>query len=100
MQHLLNMTLDDKSIFDHAQQFQRQLHNVLLPYTVFSALPPNTSVTANMTNLWAMPVFRECATSHMASIVAWGTTLMPSERLLMQVVQETMHEICCVAMKI
>ncbi|KAG1903005.1 uncharacterized protein F5891DRAFT_111912 [Suillus fuscotomentosus] len=99
MQYLLNMTLDDKSIFDHAQQIQRRLRTVLLPYTLFSALPPNTSVTANTTNLWAAPIFRECATSHTASIVARGTTLMPSERLLMQAVQETTHEICRVATK-
>ncbi|KAG1903012.1 uncharacterized protein F5891DRAFT_1185661 [Suillus fuscotomentosus] len=99
MQHLLNMTLDDRSIFDHAQQIQRRLRTVLLPYTVFSALPPNTSVTANTTNVWAAPVFRECATSHTASIVARGTTLMPSERLLLQAVQETTHEICRIATK-
>ncbi|KAG2105877.1 uncharacterized protein F5147DRAFT_838049 [Suillus discolor] len=99
VQYLLNMTLDDRSIFDHAQQIQRRLRTVLLPYTVFSALPPNTSVTANTTNLWAAPVFRECATSHTASIVARGTTLMPSERLLLQAVRETTHEICRVATK-
>ncbi|KAG1862331.1 hypothetical protein C8R48DRAFT_210989 [Suillus tomentosus] len=98
MQYLLNMTLDDRSIFDHAQQIQRRLRTVLLPYTVFSAPPPNTSVTAN-TNLWALPVFRECATSHTASIVARGMTLIPSERLLLQAVQETTREICRVATK-
>ncbi|KAG1891590.1 uncharacterized protein F5891DRAFT_1282480 [Suillus fuscotomentosus] len=99
MQHLLNMTLDDRSIFDHAQQIQRRLRTVLLPYTVFSALPPNTSVTANTTNVWAAPVFRECAISHTASIVTRGTTLMPSERLLLQAVRETTHEICRIATK-
>ncbi|KAG1876106.1 uncharacterized protein F5891DRAFT_1244923 [Suillus fuscotomentosus] len=99
IQRLLNLTLDDGSIFDHAQQIQRQLRTVLLPYTVFTALPPNTSVTANATNSWAAPVFRECATSHAASIASRGTTLTPSERLLLQAVRETTHEICRVVTK-
>ncbi|KAG1890923.1 hypothetical protein F4604DRAFT_381773 [Suillus subluteus] len=99
MQYLVNMTLDDGSMFGHAQQVQRRLRTVLLPYTVFAALPPNTSVTANTTNSWAAPVFRECATSHTASIAAHGTTLMPSERLLLQAVRETTREICRVVTK-
>ncbi|KAG1723586.1 hypothetical protein EDB19DRAFT_1640605 [Suillus lakei] len=99
IQYLSNMTLDDKPIFDHAQQVQRQLRTILLPYTVFAALPSNTSVTANVTNSWAAPVFRECATSHTASIAAHGTALMPSERLLLQAVQETTREICRVVTK-
>ncbi|KAG1798605.1 uncharacterized protein HD556DRAFT_1518466 [Suillus plorans] len=99
MHHLLNLTLDDGSIFNHAQQIQRQLRTVLLPYTVFAALPPNNSFTANATNSWAAPVFRECATSHTASIVSRGTTLMPSERSLLQAVRETTHEICRVVTK-
>ncbi|KAG1890918.1 hypothetical protein F4604DRAFT_1876148 [Suillus subluteus] len=99
MQYLVNMTLDNRSIFGHAQQVQRRLRTVLLPYTVFAALPPNTSVTANTINSWAAPVFRECATSHTASIVAHGTTLMPSERLLLQAVRETTREICRVVTK-
>ncbi|KAG1831853.1 hypothetical protein EV424DRAFT_1534110 [Suillus variegatus] len=99
IQHLLNLTLDDGSIFDHAQQIQRQLRNVLLPYTVFAALPPNTSVTANATSLWAAPVFRECAVSQTASIASRGTTLTPSEHLLLQAVRETTHEICRVVTK-
>ncbi|KAG1831862.1 hypothetical protein EV424DRAFT_1641066 [Suillus variegatus] len=99
IQHLLNLSLDDGSIFDHAQQIQRQLRTVLLPYTVFAALPPNTSVTANATNSWAAPVFRECATSQAASIAYRGTSLTPSERLLLQAVRETTHEICRVVTK-
>ncbi|KAG1789409.1 uncharacterized protein HD556DRAFT_782724 [Suillus plorans] len=95
MHHLLNLTLDDGSIFNHAQQIQRRL----LFYTVFAALPPNNSVTANATNSWAVPVFRECATSHTAFIVCHGTTLMPSERLLLQAVRKTTHEVCRVATK-
>ncbi|KAG1832301.1 hypothetical protein DFJ58DRAFT_236881 [Suillus subalutaceus] len=65
VQYLLNMTLDDRSIFDHAQQVQRRLRTVLLPYTLFAARhsDTNTSVTGNTTNSWAAPVFRECATS-------------------------------------
>ncbi|KAG1814902.1 hypothetical protein EV424DRAFT_1473255 [Suillus variegatus] len=99
MHHLLNLTLDDGSIFNHAQQIQRQLRTVLLPHTVFAALPPNNSVTVHATNSWAVPVFRECATSHTAFIVCHGTTLMPSERLLLQAVRETTHGICRVATK-
>jgi hypothetical protein len=99
MQHLLNMTLDDGSLFGHAQQVQRRLRTVVLPYTVFAALPPYTSVAANVTNSWAAPVFRECATLHTASIVAHGTTLTPSERLLVQAVRETTREICRVVTK-
>ncbi|KAG2079280.1 hypothetical protein BDR04DRAFT_1041191 [Suillus decipiens] len=99
MQYLLNMTLDDRSIFNHAQQVQRRLHTVLLPYTLFAVTPPNTSVTANATNSWAVPVFRECAISHTTSIVAHGTTLTPSEHLLLQAVRETTREICRVTTK-
>ncbi|KAG1883302.1 hypothetical protein F4604DRAFT_1879022 [Suillus subluteus] len=101
MQYLLNMTLDDRSIFDHAQQVQRRLRTVLLPYTLFAARPSNTntSVTGNATNSWAAPVFRECAISHTASIVAHGATLMPSEHLLLQAVRETTREICRVVTK-
>ncbi|KAG2061572.1 hypothetical protein BDR06DRAFT_979025 [Suillus hirtellus] len=85
MHHLLNLTLNDGSIFNHAQQIQRQLRTVLLPYTVFAAVPPNNSVTANATNSWAV----QCH----------GTTRMPSERLLLRAVRETTHEICRVATK-
>ncbi|KAG2032233.1 hypothetical protein BDR03DRAFT_970757 [Suillus americanus] len=99
MQYLVNMTLDDGTIFGHAQQVQRRLRTVLLPYTVFAALPPNTSATANTTNSWAAPVFRECATSHTASIVAHVTILTSSEHLLLQAVRETTHEICRVVTK-
>ncbi|KAG1731954.1 hypothetical protein EDB19DRAFT_2041668 [Suillus lakei] len=99
IQYLSNMTLDDKSIFDHAQQVQRQLRTMLLPYTVFAALPANPTVAVNVTNSWAAPVFRECAISHTASIAAHGTALMPSERLLLQAVQETTREICRVVTK-
>jgi hypothetical protein len=81
-----------QSTFDHAQQVQRQMHGVLLPYNVFAALPFNTSDTANVTNSWAAPIFRACATLHAATIVALGMTLTPSECLLLQVVQETTHE--------
>ncbi|KAG1860156.1 hypothetical protein DFJ58DRAFT_715657 [Suillus subalutaceus] len=98
MQYLVNMTLDDRSIFRHAQQVQRRLRTVLLPYTVFAALPPNTSVTANATNSWAAPIFQECAILHTTSI-AHGTTLMPSERLLLEAVRETTREICRVITK-
>jgi hypothetical protein len=98
IQYLLNMTLDDMSIFDQAQQVQRRLRTVLLPYTVFAARPSNTN-TGNATNSWAEPVFRECATSHTASIVAHVTTLTPSEHLLLQAVRETTHEICRVITK-
>ncbi|KAG2050761.1 hypothetical protein BDR06DRAFT_959929 [Suillus hirtellus] len=99
IQHLLNLTLDDGSIFDHARQIQRQLRNVLLPYTVFAALPSNISVAVKATNSWAAPVFRECAVSHTASIASRGTTLTPSEHLLLQAVRETTHEICRVVTK-
>ncbi|KAG2063408.1 hypothetical protein BDR04DRAFT_1038065 [Suillus decipiens] len=99
MQYLLNMTLDNRSIFNHAQQVQRRLHTVLLPYTLFAVIPPNTSITANTTNPWAAPVFRECATSHTTSTVAHGATLTPSEHLLLQAVRETTHEICRVTTK-
>ncbi|KAG2362557.1 hypothetical protein BDR07DRAFT_1284301 [Suillus spraguei] len=100
MQYLLNMTLDDRSIFDRAQQVQRRLRTVLLPYTVFAARPSNT-VTGSAINSWAAPVFRECATSHTASIVAHGTTLTlsDSEHLLLQAVRETTREICRVITK-
>ncbi|KAG2087329.1 hypothetical protein BD769DRAFT_1645598 [Suillus cothurnatus] len=87
-----------QSVFDQAQQVQRRLRTVLLPYTVFAARPSNTN-TGNATNSWAEPVFRECATSHTASIVAHGTTLTPSEHLLLQAVRETTHEICRVVTK-
>ncbi|KAG1832308.1 hypothetical protein DFJ58DRAFT_918181 [Suillus subalutaceus] len=90
MQYLLNMTLDDRLIFDHAQQVQRRLPR---PSNT------NTSATGNATNSWAAPVFRECATSHTASIVAHGVTLMPSEHLLLQAVRETTREICRVVTK-
>ncbi|KAG2150644.1 uncharacterized protein EDB93DRAFT_1084016 [Suillus bovinus] len=99
MQYHLNMTMDDRSVFNHAKQIQRRLRTMLLPYTVFAALPPNISVLANATNLWAAPVFRECAKSHTASMVARRTTLTPSERLLLQAVWETTHEICRVLTK-
>lgn len=99
MQYLLNMTLDDRSTFDHAQQVQRQLHTVLLSCIVFAALPPNTSITANATNSWAAPIFRACATSHAASILAREMTLTPSERVLLQAIRETTHEICRVVTK-
>ncbi|KAG1756850.1 uncharacterized protein EDB91DRAFT_39264 [Suillus paluster] len=99
MQYLLNITLDDTSILiDHARKVQRQLRTVLTPYTILAALPSNTSVATNATNSWAAPVFRECATSHMA-IAARGATLMPSEHLLLQAVQETTREICRVTTK-
>ncbi|KAG2157020.1 hypothetical protein DEU56DRAFT_920690 [Suillus clintonianus] len=94
IQHLLNITLDDGPIFDRARQVQRQLRTVLEHHIVFAALPSNTTVTTDATNLWAAPIFRDCATSHMAFIAAHGTTMMPSEHLLLQAVRETTREIC------
>ncbi|KAG1754551.1 hypothetical protein EDB19DRAFT_1626144 [Suillus lakei] len=95
VQYLLNTTLDDPmTLFNHARQVQRQLRTVLVPYTIFTAVPSNTSATANGTNSWAAPVFRECATSHTASIAAHRTKFTPSEHLLMQALQETTREIC------
>ncbi|KAG2352831.1 hypothetical protein BDR07DRAFT_801102 [Suillus spraguei] len=101
MEYLLNMTLDDRSIFNHAQQVQRRLRTVLLPYTVFAARPSNLNASGNATSSWAAPVFRECATSHTASIAAHGATLMlsDSERLLLQAVRETTREICRIITK-
>ncbi|KAG0707828.1 hypothetical protein DFH29DRAFT_1053514 [Suillus ampliporus] len=98
MQYLLNITLDDTPIlFDHARKVQRQLRTVLTPYTILAALPSNTS--SNATNSWAAPVFRECATSHTASIAAHGAAFTPSEDLLLQAVQETTREICRITTK-
>ncbi|KAG1811083.1 hypothetical protein EV424DRAFT_1528903 [Suillus variegatus] len=82
IQHLLKLSLDDGSIFDHAQQIQRQLRTVLLPYTVFAPLSPNT----------LRQFFGNVLPSR-------GTTLTPSERLLLQAVRETTHEICRVVTK-
>jgi len=97
MQYLLNISLDDTNVLlDHAEKVQRQLRTVLTPYTVLAAVPLDTSDT---TNSWAGPVFRECVTSHMSSILAQETILTSSERLLLQAVQTTTREICRVVTK-
>jgi hypothetical protein len=95
VQYLLNITLDDTPVLlDRARKVQRQLRTTLAPYIILAELPRNGSVDVDGTNSWAARVFQRCATTHTSSIAAHGTTLTPSERLLLQAVRETTHEIC------
>ncbi|KAF7291475.1 J domain-containing protein [Mycena kentingensis (nom. inval.)] len=64
---------------------------MLAPYTLDSAAPGNPGEDDNS---WVLPIFKLCATTHTsfaATRVAFST---PSERLLLNAVQETLHEIC------
>jgi hypothetical protein len=99
--YLLNITLDDTPVLlDRARKVQRQLRTMLVPYIILAELPQHGSVDVDATNLWAAPIFQRCATTHISSIAAHGTTLMPSERLLLQAVRETTREICRVTTRI
>ncbi|OAX32761.1 hypothetical protein K503DRAFT_776317 [Rhizopogon vinicolor AM-OR11-026] len=100
MQYLTNITLDDTPVLlDRARKVQRQLRTMLAPYILLAALPPRDSVEVNATHSWAAPVFQGCATTHTSFIGTRGI-LTPSERLLLQAVQETSREICRVITRI
>ncbi|KAF7298323.1 hypothetical protein MKEN_01356900 [Mycena kentingensis (nom. inval.)] len=70
-----------------AKRAMRQLHIMLTPYLLHSAVPEATG------NAWAAPIFKFCATSHTAHIHR-APVLTPSERLMLQAVEAVNREIC------
>ncbi|KAH7927204.1 hypothetical protein BV22DRAFT_1127575 [Leucogyrophana mollusca] len=85
---------------ERAAKAQLQLRIMLTPYILHSSVPSSHSEHPTAGFSWAEPVFRECATMHTDIIVTDFThALTPSERLLLQAIQETTREICRVVVR-
>lgn len=63
---------------------------MLTPYVPSSASPLGGGGSID----WARPIFKLCATSHIDAIE--GLNMTPSETLLLQAVEATTKDICCV----
>jgi hypothetical protein len=70
---------------------------MLTPYIFHDTVPSHTSL--DPAHSWAIPVFKACGAAHTLSIVSYMSSLNPSERLLLQAVQETTREICRITTK-
>ncbi|KAJ6620376.1 hypothetical protein B0H10DRAFT_2022650 [Mycena sp. CBHHK59/15] len=90
--HLLNSTSDSET----ARKAQVQLRVLLTPYILQSARPPNASDTGASVgdDAWAVPVWRGCATKHMAPIHARQHALSDSEEALLRAADEVLREVC------
>lgn len=95
MDYLLNS--ENNTTVDQALKVQVQLRVMLTPYIFHSTAPPSASYDSS--NSWATPVFKACGITHTSSIVSYISSLNPSERLLLNAVQETTREICRVITK-
>ncbi|KAJ7716327.1 hypothetical protein DFH07DRAFT_947616, partial [Mycena maculata] len=90
VRYVLNVADEDALVT--AKNAMGQFRVMLAPYIFHAAVP-----TAHPGNAWAAPVFEFCATSHTAYIrrsTSLSATLTPSERLLLNAVDETNREIC------
>ncbi|KAJ7573487.1 hypothetical protein C8J56DRAFT_1008252 [Mycena floridula] len=65
-----------------------QLHIILHPYILQSATP-----NEDPSNSWVAPIFELCSMTH-TKWIAMSDGLSASERLLLNAVEETNHEIC------
>lgn len=97
MDHLLNSTLGNHALMDQAKKVHVQLRVMLTPYIFHDTIPPNSSF--DTPHFWATPVFKACGTTHTSSIASYASSLNPSERFLLQAVQETTREICRITTK-
>jgi len=97
LDHLLNSTLEDDALMDQARKVHLQLRVMFTPYIFHNTVPPNASFDS--AHSWAAPVFKACGTAHTSSIASYMSSLNPSERLLLQSVQETTREICRITTK-
>jgi hypothetical protein len=97
LDHLLNSTSEDDALMDQARKVHAQLRVMLTPYIFHDTVPSHTSL--DPAHSWAIPVFKACGVAHTLSIVSYMSSLNPSERLLLQAVQETMREICRITTK-
>ncbi|KAJ7928343.1 hypothetical protein B0H13DRAFT_1968379 [Mycena leptocephala] len=105
LEYLLNTTTA-ANLEDRAGTIQRQLRTMLNPYILFSARPksPVTAerLSSSVDDVWARPVWRGCATKHTAHIhksIELQARLTVSERLLLNALDETSHEICRVIVR-
>jgi hypothetical protein len=97
MEHLLNSTLENDAVMDQAKKVHVQLRVMLTSYIFHDTVPSNASFDS--AHSWATPVFKACGTTHTSSIASYMPSLNPSERLLLQAVQETTREICRITTK-
>ncbi|KAJ7653261.1 hypothetical protein DFH06DRAFT_530101 [Mycena polygramma] len=90
VQYVLNATSDDALVV--AKNAMKQFRVMLRPYTLHGVVPGSGTEDA-----WAAPVYRFCATSHTEYIrrsAYLSAKLTPSEKLLLNAVEETNREIC------
>jgi hypothetical protein len=66
---------------------------MLSPYRLYSASPPEVHYSSPKLS-WAIPVFKECATTHTRYIDSLSHTLTYSERLLLNSTKSVSKEIC------
>lgn len=81
-----------------ATRVQTQLRVMLTPYILQSTVATKVH-DVNAMNAWAGPVFRQCASSYPSSVATLRAVMTPSERLLLQALEEVTHEICRVTTK-
>ncbi|KAH7928222.1 hypothetical protein BV22DRAFT_216800 [Leucogyrophana mollusca] len=92
--------MDSDELYRQARVIQLQLRVIVTPYALHSATPPNSSMLQQVGTSWAKPVFRGCATAHTTVISSLLSGQMtPSERLLLDAVQQTTRELCRVMVK-
>ena len=97
-QHLVNSTATSADeILDLAIKIQTQLRIMLTPYLHVSAVPMD-SPDKNATD-WAVPVYRDCATTHLKFATSKLSSMTDSEKLLLRAVRGTNQEICRVVTK-
>lgn len=97
MDYLLNHTSENDTLVDQASKVHIQLRVMLTPYILHTCVPP--SAPYDSAHSWATPVFKACGTAHTSSIASYISSLNPSERLLLNAVQETTREICRITTK-
>ncbi|KAI6108280.1 hypothetical protein F5141DRAFT_1122059 [Pisolithus sp. B1] len=105
VQYLLNPTdansYEPDSVLDYAIKTQVQLRHMLMPYIGVDITPraigANVTRTASDMLDWARPVYKLCATTHTDGLK--DCTMTSSEKSLLDAVQGTMREICCVVTK-
>ncbi|KAL0958702.1 hypothetical protein HGRIS_014033 [Hohenbuehelia grisea] len=95
---LLRYILDDSSptignLRHRAKLAHHQLRTMIQPYIIISAIPTNTSnPPADAT--WVKPIFKLCASSHIAHLERVSHRLSPSEKTNLNAIRETKREIC------
>ncbi|KAF7343519.1 hypothetical protein MSAN_01972200 [Mycena sanguinolenta] len=97
-------TTTPANVHARARIIQAQLRMMLTPYILYTARPSLFGADLDDASAWAwaLPVWKSCGTKHTAYIHAsraLQARMTVSERLLLQALDDTNHEICRVVVK-